>query len=299
MKDTIKITGGGYVAEIGRRGATCLSLRHTFFGADIIRSPKQENEKEAFLFGVPVLFPPNRIEDGRFGFEGRSYMLPVTDPISNCSLHGDLNEKEFSVIKQTDKEVVLEFICSDAQRYMQCFHDFSIRIGYRLGRFGLRQCVDIKNLADNNMPLMLGFHTAFRLPFLNNSKIENIRVRAEIESEEIERNERHLPTGRYIKNKYLEDIKAGELQPDKNYSIHCKAAGSGKMYLTDKQRNMCVVYKPDRAFEYRVFFKNGKDFICLEPQTCKINACNTEDGISFLLPRKERKFISYIGLEKR
>ena len=39
-------------------------------------------------YGFPVLFPPNRIDGGRFVFRGREYFLPVNEPARGNHLHG-------------------------------------------------------------------------------------------------------------------------------------------------------------------------------------------------------------------
>ena len=39
--------------------------------------------------GIPVLFPfPNRIRDGRFIWDGRTYQLPLNDPTKKNAIHG-------------------------------------------------------------------------------------------------------------------------------------------------------------------------------------------------------------------
>lgn len=298
-KNKLQIAGGGYIAEISTIGANCFSLRYPALQADIIRSPKQEKEQTNFLFGIPILFPPNRIDRARFFFENRLYELFKNEPNTNCSLHGTLHTEEFSVMKHTKREVVLQLICPKDKPYIGGNNDFSITVGYRVGRLGLKQRVAVENRSKMNMPLMLGFHTAFRLPFIQTSTAKDIRLRAETDRYEIERDERYLPTGRYVENDYLKAMRVNGVQLDGDCSIHCKASGKGRIYLFDTQSNCKVTYKPDRIFKYRVFFKAGDGYICLEPQTCQVNACNTEKKLLVIHPRQTKKMISYISVNGR
>ena len=60
----------------------CRVVANTRLGAEILRTPGAD-EIEVFkgrpqVFGLPILFPPNRIADGRYTFEGRSYQYPIT-----------------------------------------------------------------------------------------------------------------------------------------------------------------------------------------------------------------------------
>src|SRR5438034_969248 len=39
--------------------------------------------------GIPILFPfPNRIRDGRYSWDGKSYQLPLNDPTRLNAIHG-------------------------------------------------------------------------------------------------------------------------------------------------------------------------------------------------------------------
>src|SRR5438552_3379996 len=55
----------------------------------LYRSPQFFTENKPTRSGFPILFPfPNRIRDGRFTWEGKSYELPTNDPASKNAIHG-------------------------------------------------------------------------------------------------------------------------------------------------------------------------------------------------------------------
>ncbi len=69
--DALEMEAGGYQAMlIPAQGANLVKLVNKEKNLNILRTP-QEEDKEAFaerpqLFGLPILFPPNRIEDGTY-----------------------------------------------------------------------------------------------------------------------------------------------------------------------------------------------------------------------------------------
>ena len=74
MSNTIVLDNGKFRAEIVPEiGGNIISLRHCASGTKLLREPSDLRELAEFpaRFGMPVLFPPNRIRDGRFAFEGK------------------------------------------------------------------------------------------------------------------------------------------------------------------------------------------------------------------------------------
>ena len=91
-----------------------MRLANTRLGAEILRTPGP-GEIETFrsrpqVFGLPILFPPNRIADGRYVFEGRTYQYPITIERERNYHHGVLKSEAFLVSKarETDREVMIE-----------------------------------------------------------------------------------------------------------------------------------------------------------------------------------------------
>ena len=66
------IKSNNYIAQINvSRGANCISLRHEGYGAKILREPEYTRLDNPYLYGMPILYPNNRISGGRFSFENR------------------------------------------------------------------------------------------------------------------------------------------------------------------------------------------------------------------------------------
>lgn len=77
MENIYEIKSGHYTALINlSRGGNCMSLRNSKYEADILREPDYTKELDnPYLYGMPILYPINRISDGRFEFEGRNYVF--------------------------------------------------------------------------------------------------------------------------------------------------------------------------------------------------------------------------------
>ncbi len=93
------LSAGGYEAEFSADiGATCFRLFYKPLNAEILRTPNGESQRNTnvYLFGNPILFPPNRIRGGRFVFRGKEYVLPVNEPQTGCFIHGNLLNLPFA-----------------------------------------------------------------------------------------------------------------------------------------------------------------------------------------------------------
>lgn len=286
-------------------GATCISLRNEKYNAVILREPKAWNEKDnPYLYGMPILFPVNRIENGRFEFEGREYVFPINEPKTGCHLHGELHNTPFECVEKGDSAIVCRYK-ADMGEYLGFPHAFEIIQRYELKQNGFYHTVTVKNLSDMNMPVFIGFHTTFNTLFTCESRPEDIYAYANI-SEEYERNmeTNYLPTGVKLK---FDDVSAslsvGRYKPfEGKASRHYR--GQGKMSLTDVGRGLRMVYENDEKYGFRLIYNGGDEgYICLEPQTCLAGCQNSpfpreKSGFDFIEAGGQRVYASRIYLEE-
>ena len=66
----VEIKSENYIAKINlSRGGNCISLKNVRYGADILREPNySEKLDNPFLYGMPILFPVNRISNGSLNY---------------------------------------------------------------------------------------------------------------------------------------------------------------------------------------------------------------------------------------
>ena len=301
-----KIGFGEWCAVIDvSRGANCISLKNERYGANILRELPESSELDnPYLYGMPILFPVNRIEGGSFEFEGRKYSFPINEPRTGCHLHGELHQIPFEVVEESNDKIVCRYK-ADRGEYLGFSHAFEITQEYELKGDGFYHTVTVRNLSDENMPVFLGFHTTFNTLFTENSLPENIRVYADI-AEEYERNMEinYLPTG--VKPDF-DDVSAslsgGTYKPfEGKTSRHYR--GQGKMSLTDVSRGLRTVYENDEKYGFRLIFNGGDEgYICLEPQTCLANCQNSpfprnKSGFDYIAPHTCKMYNSKIYIEE-
>lgn len=107
-------------------------------------------------FDGAVLAPwPNRIADGRFDFNGRSHLLPITEPERQTALHGLVAGVEWTVAKRTECAVSLEFSLKPSEGYS---FTFALSIDYELAEAGLSVRARARNLGTDAAPFGFGFH---------------------------------------------------------------------------------------------------------------------------------------------
>jgi aldose 1-epimerase len=122
--------------------------------------------------GIPILFPfPNRIRDGRYTWDGKSYQLPLNDPTQLNAIHGFACRRPWRVAGQGADAgsawVVGTFRGSDDAPDCKDLWpaDYEIRVTYRLGGGSLRIEAVVHNPDNKPLPFGLGYHPYFRLPF--------------------------------------------------------------------------------------------------------------------------------------
>ena len=307
-KTSIKIANGDWHATIDLlHGANCISLRNEKYGANLLREPPDISAmtENPFLYGMPMLFPVNRIENGRFTFERRQYIFPVNEPSTNCHLHGVLHKTAFEVLEATDIKIKCRYTATSAQPYLSFPHEFEIAVEYELKDDGFYHTVTVTNSSEQNMPIFLGFHTTFNTLFLKDSRPENIRVLAEI-SEEYARNmdSNCLPSGEKPEFDAVSfALSVGAYNPFlQKDSRHYR--GTGRMAIEDIGARLRVIYDNDEKYAFRLIYNGGSDgYICLEPQTCLIGCQSSpfsreESGFDFIKAKESKTYRSKIFLEE-
>jgi aldose 1-epimerase len=271
-------------------GANLIAFRNVEKDYDFIREPSihemEDFQQKPFLYGIPVLFPPNRLEDGTFTFSGKVYHFPINEKSKNNHLHGFFHSAVWEVFKHgsTDRECFIELVQSiDEQsevfRYFP--HRFKVHLRYTLSKEGLNQQVKIINKGSESMPLMIGFHTSIKAPFSKNSTAEDYTLQLTIQ-DRVELNERSLPTGNLLPlNKEEKKIATEGFSPyyqplDHHYVAQAQKDGKNRMVLTDQREKISLIYETSSEFRFWMLFNQDakSGFFCPEPQTNMVNAPN-------------------------
>jgi len=288
----LRFRAGGYEAVvIPGIGAQIIEFRDVERGLDLVRTPNRA-DLAAFkgrpqVYGIPLLFPPNRIEDGKFPVEGRVLQFPVNSPTGNNHLHGFLRVRPWRVAKAAAERETVKIVLTfegdsgtdDYAAYVSQFH-FSLK--YTLSRAGLEQRLEITNRGNEPLPVGIGFHTALKVPFHPESKAEDCRLRVSI-GRKWELNERGLATGKLMELTPEEELFRTEgVRPQgAPISIHGTAEPimvDGKAFhgaiIDDLAQKLRLIYRVGPQYKHWVVWNDAgnQEFICPEPQSWAINA---------------------------
>ena len=266
MCEYLVLTDGGFCAQIDPIGAQCMHFSAEAQGIDVLHT-----DELRVVTGIPVLFPTNRIDGGHFFCADVEYQLPINEADTHCSLHGTLYEQSFAVVKQSETSVVLKWRSNGD--YFGFPQDFSVEIGYELHAGALTQTITLENHKGAPLPILLGLHTAFSIPFCDGSECEDVRIYAD-HAAALSRNARNLTDGRMPFDAEDEAFAAGTFCPDHPLTRLYLAGESGAWTMRDTRTGTVVCYQPDPAFTYRMIYSPVRGMFCCEPQTCAVDAPN-------------------------
>ena len=270
-KNIIKLNSGNWLAEIAvDAGANLFRLQHKSSGLELLRTPGSLDDlyTEPQMYGIPVLFPPNRIADGKFTWQGQEYTFKINEPERNNHLHGLILGKPWRLVENKNDIVLMTY---DFKATPGFPHDFKLSMSYHFASEAVIQEFTITNLSETSMPFGLGFHTAFQMPLGAKARVTTGDDYWEINPL------RHLPSG-----KLLPWNKEEMIFTDKEaVSCHCPIATEmidGKEFrgaiIEYPDNNAKLYYKVDDKYKHWCLWNDGgnKGFFCPEPMTWMVNA---------------------------
>lgn len=287
-----------------RLGATCFRLYAKKDSVDLLRTPSDEADRQTniYLFGNPILFPPNRIRDGTFDFEGRRYTFPVNESSTHCHLHGALHSLSFEV-EQTAKDSAVFSYRTQRGGYLGFPHAFTLKRKYKLGEEGLTEVTEITNDSEARMPFLLAYHTALRVPFHEAGDLSQIYFRAPV-GRELLRGERYLPNGAYGEGRPRDFALANGTFCLKGSTISAFYERTGnEVCLTDRGNSTQVFYRAGEGFRYWMLWRGKEPCMVAEPQTAAIDCFHLsapaqENGLIAIRSGETRSFVTLLGIRK-
>jgi aldose 1-epimerase len=260
-------------------------LRFRSGGHDVLSSPatlaELKNDMNGqFKYGTPVLFPPNRVQNGVIDFNGRVYRLPLNEPPDH-HLHGEISFRSWETIEMGASDelgayAVNRFRFSDHPDIMDYFpHPIVFTITYRLldGRIHLEGT--IVNEGPDEAPFAFGLHPYFRLPYDREGEMV-LRVPAGAEWPVT--NEAFV-TGRPSVTAYSRLLRDGvDISGFPALSValvELEDADDRTCRIDVKGAGYTIAYRVDRTFPFLVLFRpDWSDAFSLEPYTYVTDAFN-------------------------
>ena len=262
-------------------------------------------------YGNPLLFPyPNRIEAGRYSWEGKSYHLAadrvLSDPAGNA-IHGLCLDRPWRVIQRSLTGATAAFrLSNDAPDRLELWPtDFEIQVSYDLVGSTLRSVVRVINPTDRSLPWGFGTHAYFRVPLSSTTTAAQCTLT--VPARKVWKLTDCLPNGEKIDPAPAVRLDQGcsfdGLKVDDIYSDVISEHKTITCRITDHAAGLCVEQRCCDDFrELVVFTPPWSSSVCMEPYTCVTNAINLEQcginaGLRVLAPRTE--WSGWIDIEAR
>lgn len=105
--------------------------------------------------GCPLIPWPNRLEDGRYSFDGVDHQLALTEPTRHNAIHGLLRWRPWVVTARDDDRVTMGTRLHPSPGYP---FGLEVRIEYQLGPAGLTVRTTATNVGDRACPFGSGHH---------------------------------------------------------------------------------------------------------------------------------------------
>lgn len=295
-------------------GSNLLSLRSLSKNVDLLRFPqcREEYEADPFMYGLPILFPPNRIADGKFEYNGRKYLFNINDPSEHNHTHGLLFDAPWKLLRAEaeGERIVLETIIHSEEHegiLAQFPHLFTVHMKCVLERTSLTVEATVNNRDSAPFPWGLGYHTTFNFPFNGSGDLASCRFALNADKQWA-LDERFLPTGELVDIPYSEQLREGKslVGHALDDAFLTADTGANEAVLTDSGSGIRVVYGADEQFKHWVVYNHDskQGYLCPEPYTWITNAPNLRQlpeeltGFRVLRPGEQAKTTTRIRIEE-
>ena len=137
-----------------------------------------------YAYGIPVLFPANRIAGGEYSYDGVTYRFPQNYP-NGVHIHGVVHNRAWRLAETEtcdgEARATFELSTKDPSLRTHFPIDLTLRLKCVLNKNGLLQRFVLCNESDVTMPFGLAYHTAFRVPFVQGGQASDVRLRLPLE----------------------------------------------------------------------------------------------------------------------
>ena len=289
---------GELVAQISRVGA---ALRYLAIdGVELVESGDVDS-LSPFCEGVIMSPWPNRIDGGKWTYQGRTLELPINLHDQQNSNHGLLMDHHYQVLAQTESSVTL-----GALIHARLGYPFNVQtsVTYELVEGGLRISHTAENLSTADAPYALGGHPYFKIAGVDT---EDLFLRSDAATVLVV-DDRQIPTGTMPTAHSRFDMRSGVRVGDNFYDhdftdLPRDSDGFAHTYLTapdgrgfdiwqDENFKHVVIFTPDFYFAN---LGDAKRFACaIEPQTSGPNSFNSGQDLIWL--KQGQKFSATWGV---
>jgi aldose 1-epimerase len=240
-----------------------------------------------------VLMPwPNRIDAGRYDWDGRKLQLPLTEVENGTAIHGLVRWVAWDAREQASDRVALSHRLHPQPGYP---FQLDLRVGYQLDDDGLTVRTSATNSGASACPFGAGAHPYLTLGTV---PVDPLRLRVPAETV-LESNERGIPTGTSAVAGTDKDFRS-ERQIGTTVLDHCftdlirDEDGSARARLSGEDATLELWVSP--SYTHLMVFTGdplpdvNRRAVAIEPMTCPPNAFASGAGVIRLEPGDSAQF---------
>lgn len=235
-----------------------------------------------------VLIPwPNRLEDGRYEFEGREHQLPLTEPEHANAIHGLVRWSTWSVTAREADRVVMTHLLHPQPGYP---FTLDLSIEYTLSAKGLAVRTTAMNVGPDRCPYGCGAH-----PYLTvgTETVDATVLRAPARTV-LQADGRGIPTGATpvvgTDYDFREPRAISATRLDHGFTdLERDEDGLATVELTNPDSGAVLKLWVDETYPYLMLFTGDlpeveRCALAVEPMTCAPNAFRSGEGLIVLDP---------------
>jgi aldose 1-epimerase len=247
---------------------------------DVLRVPDSPQQllEHPVHYGTPILMPPNRIRQGKFTFDGRTYQFDRNRPGGN-HCHGVIGALPWKAVhvsscEGTDSIISMLNTADYPDVLRQYPHELALEVEYQLTGSSLIHKLRASNRSEQKAPFGYGLHTWFLLDHAPQDWTLTLPVDGIWELDE-----ESIPTDRILP---LGD-KFGSLPSEEGIGLKSQTLdtvfriGTGEALATLRGPGCEIRYSGTELVRHWVIYTRGEadNDICLEPYTWVTNAPNS------------------------
>lgn len=274
-------------------------LQHIKSKTELLRTPPDEKSFLAMpvVWGVPLIFPPNRTPHGTFTFRGKEYKMPVNEKKRPNNLHGVILDLPWECkLGKDTADLVLHY-----KKSADWPHDFSIQIHYDFGENIVKQTVTTTNESAEDMPYFIGFHTALAMPQERTLRISHPDWCLSLSEPYF------VPDGKKLPNPLPNDFFPGGTTPptlDDLFPLTTNADGFRGVEVRCPKEKTVFRYVPGPEWKYWMCwnYSGNHECFCAEPMSGMVDCFHHQDdpasGFDFLKPGEARVMTAEFSIKE-
>lgn len=253
---------------------------------EIIYSDKNTKELHANCCyrGAKLIPFPNRINNGKYKFQEKSYQLELNHEEEKHAIHGFVYNQPFTVnnvvTESNFAKIDLEYDYNgDKKGYP---FKLKVLVNYILCNEGFRVNTMIINVSGQRIPVGDGWHPYFSM----SEKIDDLKLKIP-SSTKIEVDSRMIPTGETTVYSGFQDFETiNDTSFDTGFVVNQSSDATTSLYSpkTDTTINLWQESENGKYRYLQIYTPPDRKSIAIEPMSCMTDAFNNQNGLVVLEP---------------